>query len=86
MYKVIIERRVYKDLDNISSQDLEKIYTAILGLEIDPRGHGSKKLKDRSDRFRVRQGNYRIVYTINDVSKTVNVVLVRHRKDVYRNL
>ena len=86
MYKVVIERRVYKDLDDISSQDLEKIYAAILGLETDPRGHGSKKLKAGSDRYRIRHGNHRIVYTIDHVTKTVNIVLVRHRKEVYRDL
>ena len=83
MYKVAIEQRVYEDLDKIPSKEVDKIYKKIIQLEDNPRPSGSQKLKSRDDRYRIRQGDYRIVYTINDLEKIVGVVLVRHRKDVY---
>ena len=85
MYTVVIERRVYKDLDRIPVQDVEKIYQAMISLEQNPRPAGIKKLRGSTGRFRIRQGDYRIVYTIDDQKKTVSVFLVRHRKDVYRD-
>lgn len=53
-------------------------------LAINPRPHGSKKLKGPSERYRVRQGNYRILYEIRDNVLMVTVVNVGDRKDVYR--
>ncbi|MBP9854513.1 MAG: type II toxin-antitoxin system RelE/ParE family toxin [Candidatus Omnitrophica bacterium] len=85
MYNVIIERRVYKDLDKIPLSDVEKIYEQILALQQDPRPSGTKKLKGSKDRYRIRQGDYRIVYILDDNKKTVSIILVRHRKDVYRD-
>ena len=85
MYKVVVESRVYKDLDRIPSRDLDKIYEAIIGLEFDPRHAGIKKLKGQKNIYRIRQGDYRIIYSIDDITKVVSIILVRHRKDVYRD-
>lgn len=86
MYTVSIERRVYKDLDKIPLPDVEKIYEQIMALQHDPRPLGLKKLRGSKDRYRIRQGDYRIVYILDDAQKTVDIILVRHRKDVYRDL
>ncbi len=83
MYRVVIESRVYKDLDKVPAADLGKIYQSVESLEADPRKLGSKKLKGYPDRYRLRQGQYRIIYSIFDAGKEVRILLVRHRKDVY---
>lgn len=84
MYQIQAERRVLKDLDNIPVKDLDKINHAIFLLEHNPRSSGVKKLKGPDGLYRIRQGDYRIVYYINDHSKIVQIIAINHRKDVYR--
>ncbi len=86
MYKFQVDRRVYKDLDKLPGQDLAKISQTMVNLEIDPRPFGNKKLKGYANRYRVRQGDYRIIYEIDEEVKTVRVILVKHRKDIYREM
>ncbi len=85
MYTVIVEQRVYKDFDRIPSPDLDKIYETIESLENNPRKPGSQKLRGYKNRYRIRRGDYRIIYTIDDSAKIVNVFLVKHRKDAYQD-
>ena len=85
MYKVVIEARVYKDLDRIPTADLDRIYAAITSLELNPRRSGTQKLQGQANRYRIRQGDYRIIYQIHEAEKTVLVLVVGHRSDVYRN-
>lgn len=86
MYKLFYEKRVFKDLDKIPNKDLGKIIIVFNRLAENPRPHGSKKLSAKQDLYRVRQGDYRIVYMINDQDKKISIILVRHRKNVYREL
>jgi len=86
MYRVIYEKRVCKDLDKIPSIDVIKILKVFDELSINPIFPGTKKLTAKSSLYRVRQGDYRIVYTISHRDKEVRIILVRHRKDVYRGL
>ena len=83
MYKVRISSQAVKELDKISAKDFERIDDRILSLEINPRPMGSIKLKDENI-HRVRVGNYRILYEIDEKNKIVDVYKVSHRKDVYR--
>lgn len=82
MYEVIIERSVTKQLKKIPASDYTKIKMAILDLSANPRPHGYLKLKGR-DGFRIRAGDYRIIYEIDDNKLLVLVITVAHRKDVY---
>jgi mRNA interferase RelE/StbE len=82
-YKVYFKESVEKDLSAIPKKDLLKILGRIEALSKDPRPHGHEKLTGQ-DRYRVRQGRYRIVYSIQDNELTVWVVKVGHRKDIYR--
>jgi len=82
-YEVYFRESVWKDLKKIQKKDLRTILKKIKGLSIDPRPAGCEKLTGQ-DRYRVRQGKYRIVYSIQDKALTVWVVKVGHRKDVYR--
>jgi len=82
-YKVYFKESVEKDFTAIPKKDLVKILRRIKALSENPRPSGCEKLTGR-ERYRVRQGRYRIVYSIEDEVLTVWVVKVGHRKDVYR--
>ena len=82
-YKVFFKKSVQKDFDAIPKKDLKKILNRILTLTEDPRPPGCEKLTGQ-ERYRLRQGRYRIVYSIQDDELTVWVVKVGHRKDIYR--
>jgi mRNA interferase RelE/StbE len=82
-YKIQIRRSAEKELKKISKKDRKRIIERILAPENDPRPAGVKKLSDE-EKYRVRPGNYRILYEINDTLITIVVVRVAHRGDVYR--
>jgi len=82
-YKIFFKESVEKDLRSIPKKDLKKILTRIEALAKEPRPQGYEKLSSQ-DKYRIRQGTYRIIYSIQDQELTVWVVKVRHRKDVYR--
>ena len=82
-YKIFFKRSVEKDFESVPKKDLKRILNRIKALAGDPRPSGSEKLTGQ-ERYRVRQGRYRIVYSIQDDQLTVWVVKVGHRKDVYR--
>ena len=86
MYQVLYEKRVLKDLDKIPNQDVERIFNAFEALSSNPYPQGSKKLSGKLNLYRIRQGNYRIVYTVAYKEKEIRIILVRHRKEAYRNL
>jgi mRNA interferase RelE/StbE len=81
-YKIVIKQSVSKDLRPIPNQDVKRILKRIDELAHDPRPPGSEKLTG-AEKYRVRQGNYRILYTIEDQIITVTIVKVGHRRDVY---
>lgn len=83
MYKLAIEKRVYKDLDTLPWPDVTRIQKAIFDLKNNPRPMGSQKLQGYLDRYRIRQGNYRIIYGISDQDKIISIFMVSHRKDAY---
>jgi mRNA interferase RelE/StbE len=65
--------------------DRRRIVGRIQALAAEPRPSGSEKLSGHNDRYRVRQGNYRVVYSIDDAQRIVLIVKVGHRRDVYRS-
>jgi mRNA interferase RelE/StbE len=84
-YKVILTSQATKEFAAIGRRsDRERIMDRIRKLAINPRPPGSKKLKGPNERYRVRQGNYRILYEIRDQLLVVTVIHVGDRKDVYR--
>ena len=82
-YRIFFKRSVEKDLSSIPKKDVRKILDRIKTLENDPRPPGSEKLTGQ-ERYRLRQGRYRIVYSIQDDELSIWVVKVGHRRDVYR--
>lgn len=84
-YKIFFKRSVEKDLTSIPKRDLTKILRRIESLGLNPRPIGSEKLTGL-ERYRIRQGSYRIVYSIQDYELTVWVVKIGHMKEIYRKI
>lgn len=82
MYQVVIEKQAQKQLSKISPPDYNKIVAALKELASNPRPYGYKKLKGRPG-YRVRVGDYRIIYLIEDNILTVFVLTIGNRKDIY---
>ena len=82
-YKICIKPSAAKKLKKIPKKVLQKVVEKIKGLAFDPRPPGCEKLSSE-EKFRIRQGDYRIVYTIEDETLTVIVVKIGHRRDVYK--
>ncbi len=83
-YKITINRSAVKEIEAIPDKKARQRLVRRIGqLATDPRPPGTKKLSGH-DRYRLRQGSYRIVYTIEDKELVVAVVKVGHRKEVYR--
>jgi mRNA interferase RelE/StbE len=82
-YRVIVRKSVAKDMRGIPKKDARRIVAVIKSLADTPRPSGSKKLSGQ-ERYRLRQGNYRILYEIEDDRLIVCVVRVGNRRDVYR--
>lgn len=84
-YKILIKSSAIKEIEAIPFQtDRQRIIGRIQTLAGNPRPPGCEKLSGHDDKYRVRQGRYRIVYSIEDLQLVVYVVKVGHRKDVYR--
>ena len=82
-YDIYFKESVWKDVKRIPKKDLQNILKRIKGLSDDPRPFGCEKLTGQ-DRYRLRQGKYRIVYSIQDDELNIWVVKIGHRKDIYR--
>jgi len=82
-YKIFFKKSVEKDFRAIPKNDLKKILDRIEALAEDPRPQGCEKLTGQQ-KYRLRQGRYRILYSIQDDELTIWVVKVGHRKDIYR--
>ncbi|MBE2223839.1 MAG: type II toxin-antitoxin system RelE/ParE family toxin [Anaerolineae bacterium] len=82
-YKIVLKQSVAKDLRPIPNKDVKRILQKIEQLAQDPRPPGSEKLTGE-EKYRVRQGDYRILYRIEDEIVTVFIVKVGHRRDVYQ--
>jgi mRNA interferase RelE/StbE len=82
-YKLVFKKSVAKDLRPIPNQDVARILQRMEALQENPRPVGSEKLSGQ-ERYRIRQGVYRIIYEVTDGLLTVTVVKVGHRKAVYK--
>lgn len=82
-YTVLIERYAQKQIMKLGKKAIPVLKDAIAGLADDPRPHGYKKLKGE-DAYRIRVGDYRVIYEIYDEVILVTVVSVGHRKDIYK--
>jgi len=82
-YRIEVKKSAVRELGSIPKRDLRLVVARIRSLADDPRPLGSRKLAAQ-EKYRIRQGRYRILYTIEDEALVVYVVKVAHRRDVYR--
>jgi len=85
-YTITFARSARKELENLPANIADRILRKIEALAVNPRLPGVIKLQGRRNFWRLRVGDYRVVYSINDFSRTIDVAVVRHRRDVYRDL
>ena len=84
MHEVLLERGAERDLNRLTPDVFRRVIAAIRGLKASTRPPGSKKLTGTRGGWRLRVGDYRIIYEIDDRAKCVRVLRVRHRREVYR--
>ncbi len=84
MYKIELRRKAQRSLDRLPKGDFDAILDAVKGLANSPRPKGVEKIKS-AGLWRVRQGDYRIVYSIDDSQKIVTSLRIGHRREIYRS-
>ncbi len=85
-YQVLVGTRAAKDLDELPVAIRRRIRGVIDGLASEPRPAGAQAMTGMSDTYRIRVGDYRLVYAIDDAEKMVVIARIGHRRDVYRRL
>ena len=84
-YRLLVKASAAKELESAGSKaDRRRMVERIQSLASNPRPPGAEKLAGYTDQLRVRQGNYRIVYSVDDERGEVTIFRIGHRKDVYR--
>jgi mRNA interferase RelE/StbE len=83
-YAITFARSARKELEALEQRQVERVFRRIEGLGKEPRPSGCKKLVGSKLLWRIRIGDYRIVYAVYDDGKVVDIVAVRHRKDIYQ--
>ena len=84
MVQVTFARSARKDLEALSAKTQDRILATIERLRAEPRPHGCKKLIGADNSYRIRVGDYRVVYEVYDREVRILIVRVRHRKDAYQ--
>ncbi len=84
-YTVLVKPSAEKEMDRLPSSVFDRITAAILKLASEPRPRGCRKLRGR-DEYRLRCGDYRILYAVDDDHRVVEIMSVGHRREVYRDL
>ena len=84
MYEVYLERAAERDLRRLPAESFHRIIPRISALAENPRPQGCRKLAGSDNDWRIRIGDYRVVYEIDDAEEAVRVFRVRHRREAYR--
>ena len=82
-YKLLIKPSAVRELESLPARDRRRIVAKIQGLANNPRPPGSEKLSGE-EKYRLRQGDYRVLYSIEDARTTLTIVKIGHRREVYR--
>jgi mRNA interferase RelE/StbE len=85
-YEIFIEKKAEKDLRRLPKNYQNKIIQKILHLKDNPKPIEARRITSSENYYRIRVGDYRIIYEINYKEKRINIFRVRHRKEAYRNL
>ncbi len=82
-YVIVVTRAAQKELASLPIEIISRINPSIEALAEEPRPTGCVKLKGKLNRWRIRVGDYRIIYSIDDGTFTINILAVRHRREAY---
>ena len=82
-YSTTFSRSAFKELEALSNPLVQRIFTKIEDLSGEPRPSGCTKLQGFSNLWRIRISDYRVVYSIDDNTKTVDIIRIKHRREVY---
>ena len=82
-YRIIVKPKAQKDLDKLQTKEVKKIATRITQLSSNPRPIGVQKLSD-DEGHRLRIGNYRVLFVVDDKAKSILIYRIKHRKDAYK--
>jgi mRNA interferase RelE/StbE len=83
-YAVVFTRSARKELEQFDQSLINRILMKIETLSEDPRPNDCRKLRGKEKLWRLRVGDYRIIYSIDDMKRTVDIFSIRHRRDAYR--
>lgn len=83
-YAITFARSARKELTSLPSATAVRIFDRIRSLADEPRPRGSRKIRGAEGVWRLRAGNYRVVYRVDDTLRSVDVIAIGHRRDVYR--
>jgi mRNA interferase RelE/StbE len=83
-YIVLLRPAAQRDWDHLPAVTYQRVQAALLKLEENPRPRGSKKLTGRENEWRLRMGEYRVLYEVDDKARVVRVFCIRHRREAYR--
>jgi mRNA interferase RelE/StbE len=82
-YKITFARSARKELESLPASVVRRVFTKIEALANEPRPKGCRKLQGETDLWRIRVGDYRVIYAIYDDKKSVDIIAVRHRSAAY---
>lgn len=83
-YSITFARSARKDIERIDARTVQRIFPKLENLANQPRPAGCLKLQGPSDLWRMRVGDYRVIYSINDLTRIVDVTAIRHRREAYQ--
>ena len=84
MYEVLLERRAQRDIKKLPADVFHRIIPSIRALAEDPKPPGCRKITGSKNDWRIRIGEYRVIYEIDEHAEAVKVMRIRHRKEVYK--
>ena len=84
MYDLFLEARAERDLKRLDASLRTRILGAVRALAVNPRPPGARKLRGSTNDWRIRVGDYRVIYEIVDWARQVRVMIIRHRGEAYR--
>ena len=85
-FEIVLKKSVLKDIKRIPRRILENIQERIASLATDPIPSGAEPIQGYKDHYRIRIGQYRVVYEVTSTIRIITVIRIGHRKDVYRNM
>ncbi len=84
MYEVLLERRAERDLKRLPAKEFHRIIREIKALAENPKPVGCHRIAGSKSDWRIRVGDYRVIYELDEKAKAIRVMRVRHRREVYR--